>query len=217
MKSQNAENILNKIKKRKTPYTIRVLGFNLQIDKEVYPPGKESILLAKNLKDTKYGIKKGEKILDYGTGSGFLALVAAKLGGDVLAIDINPKAIKCSKKNIKKNNLNDRIETRISKSFKDIKANEIFDVVIANLPYENAKVDSLIEFAVYDPNFQMRDNLFKNIKKHFSKKGRIFFAYSERVQKICPIEKSSDKFNYKIIAKKYIDDELYFLYLITPK
>ncbi len=216
MRTPIAEKILNQIKKKNPPYIIKIYGLKIQVDKEVYPPSKESILLADYLKTKKFGIKRREKVLDYGTGSGFLSLVAAKLGGKVVAIDINPKAVKCSKNNIKQNNLKN-IDVRESNSLRNIKTNEKFDIVISNLPYDNAKVSNLLEFAVYDPNFQMRKNLFNKIKKHLSEKGRILFTYSKRAQKLYPLERFSNKFIYKIVTKKFIDDELYFLYLIIPK
>ncbi|OON93021.1 MAG: ribosomal protein L11 methyltransferase [Candidatus Epulonipiscioides saccharophilum] len=48
-------------------------------------------------------IKFGDHVLDVGTGSGILAIIAAKMGGDVLAIDIDPMAIKVAKENVENN------------------------------------------------------------------------------------------------------------------
>ncbi len=52
----------------------------------------------------------GESVIDVGTGSGILAIGAAMLGAkDVLAIDIDPTAVKVAKENIAHNRLEDKI------------------------------------------------------------------------------------------------------------
>ena len=55
----------------------------------------------------------GGTVLDVGTGSGILALAAARLGADdVLAIDIDPLAVRTARENVEKNRLNDKITVR---------------------------------------------------------------------------------------------------------
>ena len=55
-------------------------------------------------------VRGGERVLDIGTGSGILAIGAAMLGAkDVLAIDIDPVAVRVAKENIEHNHLSDRV------------------------------------------------------------------------------------------------------------
>ena len=55
----------------------------------------------------------GGKVLDVGTGSGILAIAAARLGADsVLGVDIDPMAVQVAKENVEKNGLSGRIEIR---------------------------------------------------------------------------------------------------------
>ena len=55
-------------------------------------------------------MKGGERVIDVGTGSGILAIGAALLGAkDVLAIDIDPVAVRVAKENVAHNHLEDRI------------------------------------------------------------------------------------------------------------
>lgn len=157
-----------------------------------------------------------ERVLDYGCGSGFLSLVATSLGGIVIATDINPSAVECSHKNAVSNHLGSKIQFRVGKNLEPIFPNEYFDVVVANLPFEDAEPFDKLEYAVYDPKLQMRKKLFENIKEHLTQNGRIFYTYSNRVQDIYPIEESSNKFNFKIIDKRKIDKDIYYLYLIRP-
>ena len=200
-----------------TPYFVDIMGFHLQIDREVYPPIGESVLLAENLRLPDHGIKENEKVLDYGCGSGFQSIVSASLGGIVTATDINPSAARCSRKNAAYNHREDRIEVRQGKNFEPVLSHERFDVVIASLPFEDAEPSDDLEYAVYDPDLQMRRALFSNIQAHLTGNGRIFYTYSDRVQKRSPLESSNNRFVFEVIDQRIIEGELYFLFLIKPK
>lgn len=213
MRSKTASKIVLKISSIKTPYALNIDYFDLIILESVYPPGEETLFLAKFLKENNK-IKPGEKVLDYGTGSGFLALIAARLGAKVLAVDINPKSIECAKINTDINNLNCDIECRLGESFETIKDNEIFDVILANLPYEDALPANLTEFSVYDSNFKMRKQMFEKAKSHLTENGSIFFTYSKRVQDEFPIESFAKGYKIKLISELRAKDEIYYLYLI---
>jgi ribosomal protein L11 methyltransferase len=70
-------------------------------------------------------------ILDVGTGSGILAIAARKLGArQVLAIDIDPLAIACARKNAVANNIDGEIDFRVG-PLEGLR--RIFDIVVANL------------------------------------------------------------------------------------
>ena len=69
-------------------------------------------------------------IIDYGCGSGILAVAALLLGAkQVHAIDIDPQAITATLANAEKNNVVDKIKCYLPEQFSDIKA----DIVIANI------------------------------------------------------------------------------------
>ena len=70
----------------------------------------------------------GNSILDYGCGSGILAIAAAKLGaGDVLGVDIDMQAVSAAKSNAERNEVSARFED----STREIKGQ--FDIVVANI------------------------------------------------------------------------------------
>ena len=74
----------------------------------------------------------GETVIDVGTGSGILAIGAAMLGAkDVLAIDIDPTAVKVAQENIEHNHLTDRI-TAIEGNLLD-KTDSSCDLCVANI------------------------------------------------------------------------------------
>lgn len=73
-------------------------------------------------------VTRGASILDYGCGSGILAIAAAKLGaGDVLGVDIDMQAVSAAKDNAKRN----EVSARFDDSAKDIRGQ--FDIVVANI------------------------------------------------------------------------------------
>jgi ribosomal protein L11 methyltransferase len=75
---------------------------------------------------------EGRDVLDVGTGSGLLAIAAAKLGGArVCAIDNDPNAVIAAREGVRRNALGRRVEVTEA----DITTDTIgvFDVVIANL------------------------------------------------------------------------------------
>ncbi|QTH46168.1 50S ribosomal protein L11 methyltransferase [Cohnella sp. LGH] len=67
------------------------------------------------LKALESAIDGGERIIDVGTGSGVLAIGAMKLGAaKVLALDLDPVAVKCAKENIELNRYERDVEVRLS-------------------------------------------------------------------------------------------------------
>ncbi len=73
---------------------------------------------------------KGKTVIDYGCGSGILAMVAALLGAKkVYAVDIDPQAILAANENIKRNKLEGTIETGLV----DQTDLPIADILVANI------------------------------------------------------------------------------------
>jgi ribosomal protein L11 methyltransferase len=73
-------------------------------------------------------IRGGERVLDYGCGSGILALAAAKLGaGEVLGVDIDDHALEAAAENARTN----QVDLHLAHSTQPLIAR--YDVVIANI------------------------------------------------------------------------------------
>ncbi|MFQ0996645.1 50S ribosomal protein L11 methyltransferase [Gilliamella sp. CG25] len=74
---------------------------------------------------------KDKLVIDYGCGSGILAIAALKLGAKrVIGIDIDPQAIQASRDNAERNNVSHDIELYLTK---DIPDNLQADVLVANI------------------------------------------------------------------------------------
>lgn len=73
-------------------------------------------------------VTPGVSLLDYGCGSGILAIAAARLGAhDVLGVDIDPQAVGAAKSNAERN----EVSARFADSAGEIKGQ--FDIVVANI------------------------------------------------------------------------------------
>ncbi len=76
-----------------------------------------------------------KKVLDLGTGTGILALAAARLGArETVAVDLNPLCVKTTEKNVKLNDLESSIQVLEGRA--ESVSWEPFDLIIANIHYE---------------------------------------------------------------------------------
>lgn len=71
---------------------------------------------------------RGERVLDYGCGSGILTIAAAKLGaGEIAAVDIDPQALEATASNARANGIRLRVAAP-----EDLRAGT-YDLVVANI------------------------------------------------------------------------------------
>ncbi|MEM2367558.1 MAG: class I SAM-dependent methyltransferase [Candidatus Bathyarchaeia archaeon] len=112
--------------------TKRVFFKNYVFDvwQDVYEPAEDSFLFAENL-----AVKEGEKVLDVGTGCGILGIIASNKASQVVAIDINPAAVRCAKENAKLNGVGDKMFFIQGDLFAPLKTGEKFDLILFNAPY----------------------------------------------------------------------------------
>lgn len=77
-------------------------------------------------------VKAGESLLDYGCGSGILAMLAEKLGASpVEGVDIDPQAIVSARDNAERNHC--RIAYFEPEDFGSVRPDTLYDVVAANI------------------------------------------------------------------------------------
>lgn len=80
-------------------------------------------------------VRPGTNILDLGTGSGILAIAAAKLGGPsvrVQAIDVDQIAVDATRENVERNGLTGQIEVGLG-SASAAQPNAPYDLIVANI------------------------------------------------------------------------------------
>ena len=97
---------------------------------DVYEPAEDSFLFAENLH-----VHKGSRVLDVGTGSGILGILAAINAAEVIAVDLSPIAILCAKENSKRNGVQDKISFLRGDLFTALWERRKFDFILFNAPY----------------------------------------------------------------------------------
>lgn len=112
-------------------------------------------------------VKKGETVLDMGTGSGIQAIYAAENASHVLAVDIDEKAVRNAMLNAKLHGVEDKITFRKSDLFNNVRPDEKFDVIISNIPFPwDEKTQHY---------WKLQERFFSDAKKHLNHGGRIYF------------------------------------------
>ena len=78
-------------------------------------------------------VPSGARVLDWGTGSGILAVGAALLGArEIVAIDLDPNAVRAAAENAELNGFAERIQVSAA-SIEALPPEDRFDVVVANI------------------------------------------------------------------------------------
>lgn len=139
---------------------------------EVYEPAEDTFLLADNLK-----VERMSRVLEIGTGTGLIAITAAKRARMVIATDINLKALNCALNNIITNKAFN-VELREGDLFEPVK-DESFDLIIFNTPYLASSKDDEIKGeldAAWNGGVDGRmiiDRFLEDVKDYLNPDGRV--------------------------------------------
>lgn len=79
-------------------------------------------------------VRPGCRVFDVGTGSGILAIAAAKLGAEVVAVDCDDLACRVAEANARRNRVSRRVQVRCGDLFEPLKGRA--DVVLTNISAE---------------------------------------------------------------------------------
>ncbi len=144
---------------------------------EIYQPEEDSYLLAKYVE--KY-VKKGNKVLDVGCGSGIQSETALKKTKDVLGVDINPNAIK----HCKSSEYTKGAKFQKSNLFSNVKGK--FNIIIFNPPYLPDAKDPK-EIKAYTTGgkhgYEIIDKFLQEANNHLADDGIILIVFSNLTKK----------------------------------
>lgn len=134
-------------------------GLEMAVNRHVLVPRPETELLAEAgwefLRQLTPGGSGPRPVLDFGTGSGCLAVTLAVKCPDarVTAMDVSPAALAVAAQNAARHGVSDRIEFRESDGFAALPAGAKFDLIVSNPPYiPTLEIDTLQpEVRDFDP------------------------------------------------------------------
>ncbi|MBI3032943.1 methyltransferase [Candidatus Woesearchaeota archaeon] len=174
----------------------------------VYYPKEDSYLLQKHIQEY---AEKAHNVLDVGTGTGILAIEAAKYAQKVVAVDINPQALAIAKANMYKENKGKltHLVFKYADIFSEIK--EKFDLIICNPPYLPA-----------DPNYpdialdggkkgyEFIEKFLNKVNDVLTKDGKVLLLFSSLTKK----DKVEEFIKKNLLTFEKIDQEKFSFELL---
>jgi release factor glutamine methyltransferase len=145
---------------------------------EVYQPSEDSFLFAEHLY-----VDSGACVLDMGTGSGILGVIAAEAASEVVAIDVNPHSVRCAKQNARQNGVEEKISFMQGDLYSGLAETAQFDLILFNAPYlpsEKGEDDSWLgrAWAGGISGRQVIDRFILQSAKHLKRTGKILLMQS---------------------------------------
>jgi len=195
------ENELEKlVKKRATNYPLEYITKRASFYGEVFNV-RDGVLIPRP--ETEILVEKAEiilndisssKVLEIGVGSGIISVMLAILipNIEIVAVDINDKALDLAKSNAKKHNVEDKITFIKSDLFTNV-PNTDFDMVISNPPYiaDDYKLPSNVKYEPSNALFggSIGDELLKDIIIETHKRGIKYLLCEIGYDQLTPLTK----------------------------
>jgi HemK-related putative methylase len=169
----------------------------------------ESLLADENL------IPNGATVLDMGTGSGVGAIFAARRARRVLAIDVNPDAVRSARINALLHRVEDRVEVREGDLFGPV-GGERFDRVLFNPPYYLREPRDLLERAFF--SMKVVDQFAEGLRDHLAPGGQCLLLLASSADERALLQAFLPHiFSVERAARRDVGAEVLSLYRLTPR
>jgi release factor glutamine methyltransferase len=175
----------------------------------VYPPREDTYLLIECIEP-----KVGEKVLEVGCGSGLVSLHCAKVGATVVAVDINQKAVDCTRANLERNHLQAQVHR--SDLFSNIEGR--FDLILFNPPYLVGRGEDELErsWAGGRDGVEVLERFLREAPDHLAPGGRVVVLLSTMMNQ-APLARTLSAFKRRRLgSKKLFFEELWVEELAIP-
>src|SRR6202451_684294 len=163
---------------RRSTRTVRAAGFRLVVYPSVFHPKLflTSEFFARFLSTIDL---EGKQLADVGTGTGIVALAAARGGARSIALDINPMAVKAAADNARANGLGDRVTVLRSDLMSALPPEFHFDVIISNPPFFSGEPRDIADRAwVAGPGYRDIMSLFEQAHQRLTPSVTLYVLLS---------------------------------------
>lgn len=159
-------------------------GIDIQVNTGVYAPQYDSALLSEVMARR----RMPARVADLGTGTGYLAIAAARLGASaVTAVDKCPRAVACARENVRRSGLSINV---MHGSWTQASWHAPFGLIVANPPYvptgdrelSAVRTPKTLPLAAFDGGRDGRkvlDPLCSNVFQMLDAGGTLLLAQSE--------------------------------------
>jgi release factor glutamine methyltransferase len=122
----------------------------------------------------------GKRVVDVGTGSGILALAAARAGAEnVIAADINPNAAVTAGENARANGVGDQVSALCSDLLSALAPRPLFDVILSSPPKHAGEPRDLADRGWHaGPRYRDVAALFDQSRARLKPEGRLYVMVS---------------------------------------
>lgn len=197
------------------PTKVRVLGQTYVVSRDVFNPKfyLTSEFMAENIR-----VKPDDEILDMGTGSGILAVTAAKSAGRVFAVDISAQAVCCARENAARNGVAGSVSVLQGDLFAPLPRGVLFDVILFNPPYLEGKPRGILDLALYDPGKSLMKRFLEGAKDYLKSKGYVQMLYTTIARPERVLAMAADLgWKSAMVAKKRGLFETFVIWKLTVK
>ena len=187
-------------------------GLDIDLLPEVYSPSDDSFLLLEIVE-----LSRGETFLEMGSGSGLVSVHAAKAGARVVAADINPNAVACTRRNASRNGV--RVEAIESDLFEKVPG--VFDVIAFNPPYlpQEATSTSWMErsWSGGGEGSEIAVRFMEHAWMHLAPRGKVFIILSSLGGVMSVLKAAKERYDSQMLIEKHMFFESIFGYRFALK
>lgn len=119
-------------------------------------------------------------VFDLGTGTGVLAAVLGRRGANVVATDINPRAVSCARANVDRLGLREQVRVEEADLWPAGRA----DLVVCNPPWIPARPTSALELGVYDQDSDVLHRFLAGLAEHLNPGGEGWLVLSDLAERL---------------------------------
>jgi release factor glutamine methyltransferase len=207
------------ILKRRTTRVTQAAGFRLKVRPTVFHPRYfvTSEFFASFIGQLDL---RGKRVVDVGTGSGILALAAARAGAaTVTAVDINPNAALTAAENARANSLGDRVTALCSNLLSALGTCARFDVIISSPPSFPGEPRDIADRCWHaGPNYRDIAPLFDQARARLIPGGRLYILVSSDSDlNLIGALIARARFQVRLVAERSILIESFIIYELRAR